>query len=117
MVVHGQSGGGSGGQSRPARNRERGNSRSEIRRMVEPGVEKLCSNSRHSVGAAWSQRESGAVDLDEHLRCGCGIRSDIDSTAAEFSQSGKSKAGSRLFDLFKNSPYARCWFVAGPGCG
>lgn len=45
------------------------------------------------------------------------LRSDFDSTGAAFSQSGQSKAGSRLFDFFKNSPYTRCWFIAGPVCG
>jgi hypothetical protein len=45
------------------------------------------------------------------------LRSDFDSTGAVFSQSGQSKAGSRLFDFFQNSPYTRCWFIAGPVCG
>jgi hypothetical protein len=45
------------------------------------------------------------------------LRSDFDSTGTVFSQSGQSKAGSRLFDFFKNSPYTRCWFIAGPVCG
>lgn len=45
------------------------------------------------------------------------LRSDFDLTGAAFSQSGQSKAGSRLFDFFKNSPYTRCWFVTGPVCG
>jgi hypothetical protein len=45
------------------------------------------------------------------------LHSDFDSTGTVFSQSGRSKAGSRLFDFFKNSPYTRCWFISGPVCG
>ena len=45
------------------------------------------------------------------------LQSDFDSSGSGFSPAGAGKLGSLLFDFFKNSPYTRCWFLAGPVCG
>ena len=43
-------------------------------------------------------------------------RADYDSTGTRLSRQGEEKLGGLLFEFFKSSAYARCWFLAGPGC-
>src|SRR3984893_6762643 len=43
-------------------------------------------------------------------------RVDFEEDGTHPSQSGESKAAGLLMDFFKNSPYARCWFVVNQYC-
>lgn len=43
-------------------------------------------------------------------------RSDYEEDGVHPSQTGESKAGLALLEFFKNSPYAKCWFVANQYC-
>jgi hypothetical protein len=43
-------------------------------------------------------------------------RTDFEEDGTHPSQSGESKVAGLLMDFFKNSPYARCWFLANQYC-
>jgi hypothetical protein len=43
-------------------------------------------------------------------------RTDFEEDGMHPSQNGESKAGVTLLEFFKNSPYAKCWFVANQYC-
>ncbi|MBA3644859.1 MAG: hypothetical protein H0W63_01645 [Gemmatimonadaceae bacterium] len=44
------------------------------------------------------------------------VRADFDSTGLRSSRQGEEKVGGILFDFFRSSTYARCWFLIGPVC-
>jgi hypothetical protein len=43
-------------------------------------------------------------------------RADFEEDGTHPSQSGEGKAAGLLMDFFKNSPYARCWFLVNQYC-
>jgi hypothetical protein len=43
-------------------------------------------------------------------------RADFEEDGTHPSQSGESKVAGMLMDFFKNSPYARCWFLVNQYC-
>jgi hypothetical protein len=43
-------------------------------------------------------------------------RTDFEVDGMHPSQNGESKVGQMLLEFFKNSPYAKCWFMANQYC-